>query len=66
MASTREEREQYLLSLLPSRKHLLAGEYRRVLGIPTDKPLQPGISASAMMMAILNREYPQKADGKSD
>ena len=57
-STTREEREKNLLSLLPSRKSTLASEYRRVLGIPVDKPLRPDMSASEMMMAILNREFP--------
>ena len=63
MYSTREQREQYLLSLLPSRKHTLASEYRSALGIPIDQPLRPGLSASEMMMAILKR-VPATAGGK--
>jgi hypothetical protein len=54
----RAEREQYLLSLLPSRKNTLASEYRRAMAIPATQPLRPGMPASEMMMAILNREFP--------
>jgi hypothetical protein len=56
----RIEREQYLLSLLPSRKNALISEYRRALGIPLTQQLRPGLSAAEMMMAILNREFPAK------
>jgi len=62
MTKTREDREQYLSSLLPSRKHTLAIEYRRALGIPIDQPLRPGMSASQMMMAILDREFPSDSN----
>jgi len=61
MSTTRQEREQYLLSLLPSRKHALAAEYRRVLGLPNGQTLRPGLAASEMMMAILNREFPAQS-----
>src|SRR5687767_8195840 len=58
MAFTRTEREKYLLSPLPSRKHILQAAYRVAARLPADSTLRPGMPATEMMQVILDREFP--------
>lgn len=58
MAFSRTEREKYLLSLLPSRRHILRAAYRVAAQLPGDRPLRPGMPATEMIQVILDREFP--------
>jgi hypothetical protein len=58
MAISRNEREKYLLSLLPSRRQTIQAAYRIAAGLPPEHVLRPGMPATEMMQLILDREFP--------